>query len=235
MNSRLLVLLAGSGALCSSAFGQLWYSGDYDGGDILLSVKAFPDETSPEKVYDNFTVGASGWNVTSLFENVCFAGGAPSDLSIFNWEIRSGVSAGNGGTLVASGTSLNPTVTATGRTALGGALTEYKVTATGLDLDLSAGTYWLGGNFGGPPLPAASVYIGLTHGANGVGSPIGNAGTAFVNGGNHGWNWQPTDIFGAGGFSMGVDGKVQAVPEPTTLAALAGFCGILARRRRAGK
>ncbi len=227
-------MLAGSAVLCSSAFGQLWYSGDYAGNDIALSVKAFPDEPNPEMIYDNFTVGASGWHITSAFENVLFAGGEPSDLSIYNWEIRSGMSAGNGGTLVASGTYLNPTVVATGRTALGGALTEYTVTASGLDINLSSGTYWLGGDFGGQPLPAASVYIGLTHGANGVGSPIGDAGTAFANGGNHPWNWQPTsDLVGPGGFSMGVDGT--PVPEPSTLVALLGCVGLLVRRRRASK
>ena len=51
--------------------------------------------------YDNFTVRGGDWHVTSLFTN---------DLMTFtptsaDWEIRSGVSEGNGGTLVDFGTA----------------------------------------------------------------------------------------------------------------------------------
>ena len=63
-------------------------------------------------VYDDFIVpSGSGWNVTAVFSD-----NLPNTrVTGANWEIRQGVSEGNGGTLIASGTTITPVVTDTGR------------------------------------------------------------------------------------------------------------------------
>ena len=64
---------------------------------------------------------AGGFDITSVFSDDLIS----TNVTGATWEIRTGVSAGNGGTLVASGSTATPTVTATGRSAFG--FTEYQV------------------------------------------------------------------------------------------------------------
>ncbi len=80
--------------------------------------------------YQNFTLGADA-TVTSVFSNN-LSGLTPWTAY---WEIRTGVSEGNGGTLVAAGTG-GVTQTATGRSAFG--YNEYRDALDGLDLVLTA-------------------------------------------------------------------------------------------------
>ena len=56
------------------------------------------------------------------------------------WEIRQGVSEGNGGTLVASGMTMMPVVTFLG---CGFGFCEYMVEVIGLNVSLAEGHYWL--------------------------------------------------------------------------------------------
>src|SRR5213075_2552389 len=89
--------------------GALWYNGDFNGVNGLAN----EDNTSLgsgqfASVYDNFIVtDAGGWNVTSAFSDNLLN----TNVTGATWEIRTGVSEGNGGTLIASGMTMTPVVT----------------------------------------------------------------------------------------------------------------------------
>ena len=160
----------------------MWYNGDFNGVNGLANEKS--TTTGQASVYDNFVVTtATGWDVTDVFSDNLLN----TNVTGATWEIRSGITPGNGGTLVASGMTLTPTVTATGRSGFG--FTEYQVKVSGLNVHL-------------PQLPAGQFYwlnvtpIGDgtgrsfdsdTSGANAVGVPPGNDLNSF---------WDSTD-FGA--------------------------------------
>ena len=208
-----LVLLAGHTGPLGAATTVLWYNGDIDfltcGG-----LNGIDTETSDSRVYDDIIVPASQtWKVTSLFSN---------NLMTFtairaHWEIRQGVSAGNGGTLVASG--VDPaTMTPTGRICSSG-YREFRIEVTGLDVELGPGRYWLvvapvGAGFG-------LSFVSSTSGANATGMPPGNNGNAFFDG---------SFIFASADqlsgiplldFSLGVEGIV--VPESASCPLGQGF------------
>ena len=93
--AAVLSLLSMSGASAQT----LWYNGDDNGVDSYFSTASTGFSGI---VYDDFTVTSSGgWQVNGVFGNFLDLG----TVSNANWFIRSGVSAGNGGTVVASGTS----------------------------------------------------------------------------------------------------------------------------------
>ena len=87
------------------------------------------------------------------------------------------MSAGNGGTLVASGTGA-ATQTATGFSAYG--YNEYTIQVSGLSVTLGPGTYWLTVC----PLGAGTYqsFNDTTSGDNTIGQPPGNDGNSFFNG-----------------------------------------------------
>ena len=156
----------------------LWYNGDFDnvnglynGQDTAIGAGNFAS------VYDNFNVTGGGWTVTEVFSDNL----TDTNVTGATWEIRSGVSAGNGGTLVASGTTAAPIVTPTGRSGFG--FTEFQIKVTGLNVFLPVLTagqfYWLNvtpiGDLTG------DSYNSTTVGANCIGTPCGNDQNAFFN------------------------------------------------------
>jgi hypothetical protein len=195
---------------------MLWYNGNFDGRDSQLN--AYYVSTNYSALYDNFIV-ASGqtWTVTDVYSNDLIAVG----ITQAYWEIRSGVSAGNGGTLVAGGITSPASQTATGRSGFG--LNEYTIDVSGISgVTLTAGTYWL---TVAPVIPngVGQAYVTTTSGAGAVGLPAGNDGTSYVYSpvGAGGENFVSTNdpsLLGPGtwDFSMGVSGTVVAVPEPST-------------------
>jgi hypothetical protein len=141
-----------------------------------------------------------------------------------DWEIRTGISEGNAGTLVASGTTNSPLVIPTGR----GEIPEYIVEVTGLNVFLpmlpSGQHYWLNvtpvGNGTG------RSWNSTTSGTNCVGTPCGNDQNAFFNSTFFGAYFTSTSNEGQPyDYSMGVIGTV--VPEPATLALLTSGVGAL--------
>jgi hypothetical protein len=194
--------------------GSLWYNGDFNG--VGYHANEFNTSSSNSQVFDDFIAGGN-WTVNAVFSDNLLSTIVTGAL----WEIRTGCSPGNEGTLVASGSTATPMVTATGRSGFG--YTEYMVEVSGLNLALVAGTrYWLNvtpiGNSTGRSLNTT------TSGTNCVGTPCGNDGMSWF---RPGVGFSPLD------FSMGVIG--QSVPEPATWALLGGSLGMLlvaARRRR---
>jgi hypothetical protein len=114
--SLVVALLFGSPLFAGTVY---WYNGNSDNVTELINEVGGSSGTG--LVYDDFIVGAGGVSITGLFSNdlvltVPASGpdtNAPGVVTQAGWEIRSGVSAGIGGTLVASGTG-SATQTATG-------------------------------------------------------------------------------------------------------------------------
>jgi hypothetical protein len=210
--------------------GSLWYNGDFNNVNGLANERN--TTVSQAAVYDDFNVTAPlGWNVAAVFSDNL----ASTNFTGADWEIRTGLSYGNAGTLVASGTTNSPIVTPTGRSGFG--FTEYMVEVTGLNVFLpmlpSGQHYWLNvtpvGNGTG------SSFNSTTSGTNCVGTPCGNDQNAFFNSSYFGAFFHNTCNEGdqCYDYSNGVIGTV--VPEPATIPLLA--CGVgallIALRRRA--
>jgi hypothetical protein len=176
--------------------------------------------------YQNF-VAFTAITVTGLFTNNAIGYTPTSGY----WEIRSGVSEGNGGTLIASGTG-SVTNTPTGRSGFG--LDEYNNTVSGLNVNLTANTYWFA------VVPVCTTCDGRSFntnsldGLNAVGTQISNQqywnsaffGVSFTNANSAGV--YPT-------FSSGVYAYV--APEPSSVimlgSGLLAAAGVVRRRMSA--
>jgi len=212
-------LVPNTTAIAQAPPGSLWYNGDFNG--VGFHANGINTSDPPSQVFDDFNVtNGSGRQVMALFSDNLLSTVVTGAV----WEIRTGVSAGNEGILVASGSTATPTVMPTGRS--GFSLNEFTVEVTGLNIFLPAlpagQHYWLNvtpiGNGTGRSLNTT------TSGAMAVGNPPGNDGLSW---------FRPGTGFSPDDFSMGVIGTV--VPEPTTVALVTCSVGALlmaVRRRR---
>lgn len=248
-----LVMLMAASLASPARAGLLWYNGDNDNRDSLANESKVGVETGNDigllatsLVYDNFVVPVGQvWTLSSVFANELMDyNGA---VTTATWQIRSGVSAGNGGTLVASGdTAATATINIPFNPALG--LTGEQVSATVTGVTLTAGTYWLAVAPDSTGVFADQAYIVTTSGANAVGTPAGNDGNSFITNnfptsGPDAYNFTPTTTALSGDgdgpkidFSMGVNGTFApaAVPEPMSavLVAMGVALPALVRARR---
>ncbi len=89
----------------------LWYNGDFNGVNGLANEENTSIGSGEfASVYDDFNVPSGpGWTVTSVFSDNL----SSTNITGATWEIRQGISEGNGGTLIASGTTVTPVVTPT--------------------------------------------------------------------------------------------------------------------------
>jgi PEP-CTERM motif len=249
---RLLTLIVLTGLALTSSHanaGILWYNGDYDNRDALANGTAGINFNGPfvqvSKVYENFVVPTGQvWTITSVFSTneILYQSGAP--VTMASWEIRSGLSSGNGGTLVASGDTAATNTPIAENPSNFYNFTPSLVTATVASVKLTAGTYWLSVVAdNSDPFFADQSYIETTSGANSVGVPPGNDGNSFISnnlpaGKPGAYNFTATStIEGAGNwdYSMGVGGTAApaSVPEPSSLSMVAfGVFGTLVCLRR---
>lgn len=143
--------------MCGNPAGScLFYGGDFV--DNPLGSPFLPNALANETttfisgvpygaaVWVPFTVPAGQtWEVSGLFTNNLASYGVldqfpTAPTAAASWSVNEGVSAGNAGTVVASGTSA-ATSTPTGRAAF--ALIEFTVQVTGLSFVLTPGEYWM--------------------------------------------------------------------------------------------
>jgi uncharacterized protein (TIGR03437 family) len=143
-----------------------WYNGDCHtgspgGSNWYVSNQQFG------RVYDEFLVPSGGWTVAGVFSNNTLYNAPP--ITQASWEIRSGLSAGNGGTVIASGVS---PATQT----YNSALRAYRIEVDGLQVQLAPGDFFISVT----PVGTANTqsYVCQTQGQNAIGSPAGN-GMAF--------------------------------------------------------
>jgi hypothetical protein len=219
MRITLALLIALLGAGGTAPAGTLWYNGDFNGGDGTVSVRhGFGLLDVDAYVYENVLLTNSE-TVTGVFGTFLYSGAAPVGAE---YEIRSGVSSGNGGTLVASGalasgftwTSLGVTFDSPSY----GTLDLFRLEIGGLAVALAPGEYWVGLR---PEAVTSSDVVALlatTSGTNAIGAPAGNDGNAYVDSAVLGFAFDPANA----DFSVGIS----SVPEPSTFL-LAGL-GLLA-------
>jgi hypothetical protein len=222
--TRAVALALGLGTFVGSAStseAQLYYGGDPGSGGSFASWINNPANTLNQIVFDNFLVGGGGWTISSVFGNLVAFDVVPM-VTTLSWEIRTGMSVGNVGSVVAAGGG-------------GFAVNGSRHTIATAPIFLAPGTYWLSifadlnGNGGTDP------FIGpqATQGLNSVNAVLDNQAVWLVG----------ADAFNFGGsanpishdFGYGVDGQaIGVVPEPGTFVLIGtGLAGlVLARRRR---
>jgi hypothetical protein len=221
----------------------LWFNGNYDGRDAVVNESGTgPGNLGYDgRIYDDFIVPVGQtWTIRGVFSNDAL-GATPATAA---WEIRTGVSAGNSGTLVASGDGTD-SLTDTGQKVSDGLITlhVYQNLVSGLSVTLGPGTYWLSvapdlqGDASG-----AQSFITSTSGSGAIGQPPGNDGNSFFTSNFTGDNFTPANVFEGDpdhkwDYSLGVVGIV--VPEPATwrwaVAGLVTAAGAVYRRRRAAR
>jgi hypothetical protein len=205
-----------SGSACADTI--LWYNGDvFIGLNGTGGGGTVNEETTNRgslNIYDDFVVtNPAGWKVQRVWSNNSMQ---TTGVTQASWSIRSGMSAGNGGTVIASGISA-ATQTSNGRTNPSPGFPEYRIEVTGLDVSLAPGTYWLsvsplvGIDNGG----VFKSYVSTTRKANAIGLPGRNNSNSFINSGFLSYNF--ANAF-SNDYSMGVAGV--SVPEPSTVAFL---------------
>jgi hypothetical protein len=203
----------------------LFYGGDFNPkfwyADSLSNENDASVHGNPygSAVYQNFVIpSGQTWNITALFSNDIMTL-TPSSAY---WEIRSGLSEGNGGTLLSSGAGSDSYQ-------LKGAFDEYTNTVSGLSLALGPGLYWF------TVVPEAPGQVGRssntnTFGQNSVGTQISDE--QYINSPFLHYDFTNADnlsIFPR--FSDGVIGTV--APEPSSIVMLAsGLMAITAVVRR---
>ena len=207
-----------------------FYGGDWEPNDPnangLANVNSATDGGDPYggATYQNF-VASTAINITGLFTNNVIDYIPTSGY----WEIRKGLSEGNGGTLIASGTG-GITNTPTGRSGFG--FDEYNNTVSGLNVTLNADTYWFAVVPTCTTCDGQSFNTNSLHGLNAVGTQISyqqywNSSVYdadFINADDRGGVF-PT-------FSSGVYADV--VPEPSSIimlgSGLLAVAGVVRRR-----
>ncbi len=209
----LSVLLASA---TTSRASLIYYGGDIDQDQYILCQSG--GISGEFQVFENF-VWTSSSPAREMFGT--FTMSAPFPLAV--WEIRSGMSAGNAGTLVARNIAETTAIDIGGGTSTGA---NYRVTVALPNVNLVEGqTYFMALAPVVTDPNNDSSGIGATLGIGGVGSTVGDN-IAFLVSPNH--NYVPlSSLMSNPNVSLGIE----SVPEPSFLATL-GIVALAARRRR---
>ncbi len=148
------------------------------------------------------------------------------------WEIRTGMAVGVAGTLVASGSGA---VTNFATSFLQGGSTVGGVSVDVPNFVLPAGSYWFGLAIGSTNAASAGWFSASTHGASGIGGPLGDDIHLYYqeNASVVSWNYVDGSVYYAPG-STGFDPSywINEVPAPgASVFTLALAMGVARRRR----
>ena len=211
----------------------LWYNGDPVAGSAVLTQRS---SVWTAIAYDNFVVNDPNWMVNGLFGNfMVFDNPVPHPLpTTAFWEIRTGISTGDGGSLLYSGeNSFSWTPNGFNMGGIG----HYGEVSGFTPFALGPGTYWLGiaplWDFHNLDDAIWIYFANLANGPNALHDK-----KYFFN--------SPSDAFGgpydfvennglATDLSYGVLGTIDSVPEPETVLLLGTglvAIGLLASRLR---
>jgi len=153
-----------------------WYNGDCQSG-IPGQANWYVSDQQFSRTYDDFFVPTGVWTVAGVFSLNSMSA---SEATEAVWEIRSGVSAGSGGVVIASGQS--PASETLLYTWPDGERI-YRLEVDGLRVQLPPGAYWLNVSpvveQWAPIESAAPSYVCATVGENAASNPPGNDGNAF--------------------------------------------------------
>lgn len=220
----------------------LWYNGDMIANPELHYGSGTGNGISTNfgsiVIYDDFVItDPAGWLIERVWTNNVMRPN-PSSVTEASWSIRTNMSAGNGGTVIAGGVDA-VTLTPTGR--VNDELrerAEHSVEVSGLNIVLDPGRYWL----------SVSPLLGLvrsgqydsivswTFKEGSIGAPYAENGNSFLDAPQFGRNFAPAVFPNVDSvdYSMGVGGKVlSTVPEPTSMLLVAAvFVRIMVRRKR---
>jgi hypothetical protein len=206
----------------------LFYGGDFDPNNPNANGLANENDA----IVGGSPYGAATYQNFVLDHYADIVGMFSDNLSGLNpstgyWEFRFGVSEGNGGTLIASGTGAI-THTATGRSGLG--LTEYRDQIDSINVDLPPGTFWFA-IVPNDPNNANRSFNSNTFGLNSAGTQISNQ--QYWNSAFFGANF--TNANNAGVFPTFSDGLAEfKEPEPSSYILLStgliGVAGVVRRR-----
>jgi len=213
--------------LANAAGDLVWFNGGFDNRSGLASERN--TQVSDARTYEDFSL-PSGYNqVTGLLGQFYLTSNLVN--APVYWEIRQGVAAGTGGTLIASGTQSGATYTAIGS---GFGFTIYEIRMK-LDnpVNLAPNTvYWMTmapvGNGSG------RAFVATTSGAGAIGAPTGGN-NAIFDSPTFNLSWAPAagNIFSDATLANFAYGVQAVVPEPASMVALgAGLAGLLGLRRR---
>jgi len=242
----ILLLVVASPLWGSTAF---FYGGDLDLSDP--NQNGLANETDAivggnpygAATYQNFvtsSVVVSGLFTNDLMSDSLMVPATAKSVPTAYWEIRSGVSEGNGGTLIASGTGFD-NVTRTGRSDFG--YNEYRNQVGGLSVSLASGTYWFAVVPQAVNNSPGRSFNSDTDGLNGIGTQIDNQqfwnsaffGANFTNANNEG----AFRTFSSGALTPCREGEACSlggladVPEPSALMLVcSGLMGVAAVARR---
>lgn len=216
--------------VCLAAHGQAqWFGGYADGvGSLATGVNTFGP--AHRMVYDNFTFDLPGniiqFRMIGLNNTIGPVG--------MRWEIRTGVSAGNGGNLVVSGYALTGTSgdlpgVGYGTPPPGPGRYQYFDSGPSVPIALGAGSYWLGL---APIQQGGSWDVTTTQGLGSIGHPINDGNAFYYDSSNPSLNFVSMGSLDYG-LQIFTDGNTNLpVPEPATAVLCCAALGAAARRTR---
>jgi hypothetical protein len=153
-----------------------WFNGAFN-PNLTTSVSNYESTAQANFVFDDFVVPSGGWHIVGVFSNNLDSVVYAHSVSYAHWEIRTGVSNGTLGTVVAFGTNPASWIATGAIDGFGNA--EYRLEVSGLNVDLPAGTHWLAV----APVKtqdAIPIYLSSTSGTGAIGNPPGNNGNSFL-------------------------------------------------------
>jgi hypothetical protein len=216
-------------AVGSAQADMLWDQFTFFGPNEAISDQEYTDfPNSSFYTVSDVTVGSGGWNVTSVSTLVSIG------VTLETWnasvtQARLHVFSKTGALPLASDSPAASTLVSITTGVLGA---EREIVASGLNIDLSEGSYWIGLT----PIASSSLSIAYHfHSASNVGDPSAIRNPA--GGAGFGTNWGTLGLIGqpVNDLTLRINGTT-LVPEPATLAIFGiGALAMLKRRKRADR